>query len=76
MLGFPQRAGGIDLKDHRFFPRFFGVVAWVGTLSPPGIALARRTPGWEFHTVQGGIDLGDRLFRPRFVGGVDVWKDS
>ena len=39
------------------------------------MALALRTPGWGFHTVEGGIDPGDHRFRPRFVGIVDVWKD-
>ena len=41
----------------------------------PRVALALRTPGWGFHTVQGVIDPGDHRFRPRFVGFINVWKD-
>ena len=30
----------------------------------PRVALALRTPAWDFHIVRGGIGPGDHRFRP------------
>ena len=74
--------GGSDPGDHRFRPRFVGVVdVWTCVSDsgmgpyPPRVALALQIPGWGFHNVLGRIDPGDNRFRPRFAGVVDVWKD-
>ena len=81
-LGFPHRAGGgIVREDHRFRPRYAGVVdvrkdfdSGMGHYFRR-VALALRTPGWGFYTVRGGIDPADHRFLTPFVGVVDVWKD-
>ena len=79
--GFHTVGGGTDQGDHRFRPRFVGVVD-VWKISdqgmgyyPPRVALALRISDWGFDTMGAGIDSGDHRFRPRFVGVVDVWKN-
>ena len=75
--------GGIDLGDHRFRPRFVGVVMY------GKIFLIRGwdpiLPGWRWpYKPQVGVSTPCRavstrettVFHPRFVAVVDVWKDS
>ena len=38
------------------------------------MAMALRTLGWGFHTVQGRVIRGANRFRPRIIGLVDIRK--
>ena len=74
--GFHTVLSGIDPGDHRFCPRFGGVIAvWKDlrcgddTLSSPGVAISTDL---GFHTVRGVIDPGDHRFRPWFFVVADV----
>ena len=74
-VGVSTLRSGLDPDDHRFRPRFIGVVhlrryfgSGYGILS----VLALSTPGWGFNTARGGIHRGNHRFRPRFVRVVYV----
>ena len=77
-LRFSHRAGRYRLMaNHRFRPRFVGVVDMYDGRSisdPPQVPLTLRStnPGLGFHAERRGIDPGGHRFRPRFVGVVEV----
>ena len=75
--GFPTVWAGMDPGEHRFCPRFVGVVdVWknfqtgAGSCPPPVTLVSYERPSlpsigrrdWGFHTVRGDIDLGGAPF--------------